>query len=252
MPFLRSLWHPDEVRTNGDTSLLRLIALITMAIDHFGKMCFPYIPEMRLIGRLAFPLFAYGIAAGAVYTKNPTKYVSRIVLMALICQPLYAIGLAHENRAMYAVPFTQHPFGAISAFYLNSWQKPSILLSLALGLCIILCLRNRQWILAIGFYLLCERMSAKLDYGVEGITLMLLFYILCEHPRLALVAWSAYMIHWSRGLGYEIFGFDFGMRIFALPAVILCAIPMKRHFTLPKWLVYGFYPAHLIALMLVS
>lgn len=249
---VRSLWHPDEVRTNGDTSLLRLIALITMAIDHFGKMCFPQIPEMRLIGRLAFPLFAYGIATGAVYTKNPTKYLSRIVLMALICQPLYAIGLAHENKAMYAVSFFQDPIGAVSAFYLNSWQKPSILLSLALGLVVILCIRNRQWVLAIGFYLLCDRMSAKLDYGIEGIRLMLLFYALCEHPKIALIAWAAYMLAWARGMGYTFLGIRFSMRIFTLPAVLLCAIPMKRRFTLPKWLTYGFYPAHLIALMIAA
>ena len=250
--FIRSLWHPDAVRTNSDTSLLRLIALITMAVDHFGKMCFPQIPEMRLIGRLAFPLFAYGIAAGAVYTKDPVKYLTRIVLMALVCQPLYAIGLAHENAAMYAVPFLENPLGAVSAFYLNSWQKPSILLSLSLGLLIILCIRNRQWVLAIGVYILCERMSGKLDYGVEGVRLMLLFYTLCEHPKIALIAWSAYMIHWSRGLGYEFFGIKFGMRIFALPAVILCALPMKRRFPLPKWFTYSFYPAHLILLMIVA
>lgn len=252
MAFARTLWHPDAVLTNDDTSILRLIALITMAIDHFGKMCFPQIPEMRLIGRLAFPLFAYGIAAGAVHTKNPAKYLSRIVLMALCCQPLYALGLAHENRAMYAVSFLESPMRAISAFYLNSWQKPSILLSLALGLLIILCIRNRQWILALGAYILCERMGAKLDYGIEGVRLMLLFYVLCAHPRLAFIAWSAYMISWSRGLGYTLWGMNFGMRIFALPAVILCALPMKRRFSLPKWLVYGFYPAHLIVLMLVS
>ena len=50
--FARSLVHPDAVKTNGDTSLLRLIAMITMVIDHFGKMRFPQIPEMRLIGAL--------------------------------------------------------------------------------------------------------------------------------------------------------------------------------------------------------
>lgn len=250
--FARSLVHPDRVKTNGDTSLLRLIALITMAIDHFGKMCFPQIPEMRLIGRLAFPLFAYGIAAGAVYTKDGTKYLSRLVLMALICQPLYAIGLGHETPGMYAIPFPKNPLGAACAFYLNSWYKPSILLSLSLGLLIILCIRNRKWILAIGVYILCECMSAKLDYGVQGIRLMLLFYALCEHPVLALAAWSAYMIAWSRGFGYSFFGFSFSMRIYALPAVILCALPMKRRFVLPRWLVYGFYPAHLIALMIFS
>ena len=250
--FARSLVHPDAVKTNGDTSLLRLIAMITMVIDHFGKMCFPQIPEMRLIGRLAFPLFAYGIAAGAVYTKNGTKYLSRIVLLALISQPLYAVALAHEVPAMYAVPFAQNPLGCITTFYLSSWAKPNILFQLALGLCVILSLRNRQWTLAAGFYLLCFFLRGKLDYGIEGVHLMLLFYILCAHPKLALIAWSAYLIYWSRGFGYTFWGMRFGMRIFALPAVILCALPMKRRFTLPRWLTYCFYPAHLVVLMLVS
>ncbi|MBR5288563.1 MAG: hypothetical protein IKU34_08260 [Clostridia bacterium] len=250
--FGRSLIHPDAVRTNGDTSLLRLIAMITMVIDHFGKMCFPQIPEMRLIGRLAFPLFAYGIAVGAVYTKNGTKYLSRIVLLALISQPLYAVALAHEVPAMYAVPFSRDPLGCISAFYLGSWAKPNILFQLALGLCIILSLRNKQWALALGFYLLCLKMEYKLDYGIEGIHLMLLFYLLCEHPKIALAVWSAYLICWARGTGYTIFGMRFGMRIFALPSVILCALPMKRRFSLPRALTYSFYPAHLLVLMLVS
>ena len=58
-------------------------------------MLFPGIPEMRLIGRLAFPMFAYGVAVGAVYTRNPIRYLSRIVLLMLISQPLYALGLDH-------------------------------------------------------------------------------------------------------------------------------------------------------------
>lgn len=250
--FLRSLLHPDEVKTNGDSSLLRLIAMITMLIDHFGKMCFPDVPEMRLIGRLAFPLFAYGIAVGAVYTKDQKKYLSRIVLLALISQPLYAIGLVHENRAMYAVPFLENPLGSIAAFYLNSWQKPNILFQLALALMIIQALRSKDWPMALGTYLLCYFLRSKLDYGIEGVHLMLLFYLLCAHPKLALIAWSAFLINWAKGYGYTLWGMHFGMRIFALPSVILCAIPMKRRFTLPRWLNYGFYPAHLLVLMLVA
>ena len=60
------LTHPDAVRTNRDTGLIRLIACVCMAVDHAGKMFFPQYTVMRLIGRLAFPLFAYGIAVGAV------------------------------------------------------------------------------------------------------------------------------------------------------------------------------------------
>ena len=61
-----SVIHPECVRTNQNTGLIRLIACLTMFIDHAGKMLFPQYPVMRLVGRLAFPLFAYGIAVGAV------------------------------------------------------------------------------------------------------------------------------------------------------------------------------------------
>ena len=128
------LFAPAHVRTNQNTTLIKLLACVFMAIDHAGKMLFPGVPELRYIGRLAFPLFAYCIAVGAVYTRNPLRYLSRIAALALISQPLYALALGHENSAMYAVPFAQAPLRAAWTFYIGSWQKPSILLSLLLGL----------------------------------------------------------------------------------------------------------------------
>ena len=249
--FLDSFFRPTAVRTNCNTDLIKLLACLFMLIDHAGKMLFPQIGEMRLIGRLAFPMFAYSIAVGTVYTRDSVKYLSRIALLALISQPLYALGLDHANSAMFSVSFSENPLGAIQTFYMNSWQKPSILLSLFLGLCILTALRKKQWILALFVYMLCHRFSADLDYGIGGIRLMILFYILCEHPILAMAAVCAYMINWSKGLGYTFFGHSFGMRIFALPAVVFCCLPMKRSLRLPRWFVYAFYPAHLIALAIL-
>jgi len=243
---------PREVKTNQNAGLIKLIACLTMLIDHAGKMLFPEIPQMRLIGRLAFPLFAYGIAVGAVYTRDPFRYLKRIVILALISQPLYAIGLDHENSAMYAVSFFDHPIAGSWAFYINSWQKPSILLSLSLGLCILICLRKKQWLMAFAVYVICERFSASLDYGIGGIRLMLLFYALCEHPIAALAAVTAYMLAWSGGTGYTFFGHTFGMRIFALPAAVFACLPLRSRLSLPRWLTYGFYPAHLAALAILT
>lgn len=239
---------PKTVRTNRDTGLIRLLACICMFIDHAGKMLFPQFPVMRLIGRLAFPLFAYGIAVGAVFTRDPLRYLSRVVLLALISQPLYALGLDHANSAMYAVSFSEHPLRAAATFYLNSWQTPSILLSLTLGLLILLCLRHRQWILSLGVYILCECIASRLDYGIGGIRLMMLFYLLCEHPALSLAATVSYMVAWSRGVGYPVFGIEFGMRIYSLPAVLFVHLPLERRIRLPRWFIYGFYPAHLAIL----
>lgn len=248
---LLSLACPQTVRTNRNSGLIKLLACLFMLIDHAGKMLFANVPEMRLIGRLAFPMFAYGIAVGAVYTRDPIKYLTRIVALALVSQPLYALGLDHANKAMYAIPFLENPLGAVSAFYFNSWQKPSIILPLALGLCILLSLRRRQWVLALGVYVLCTRFASSLDYGIEGIRLMILFYALCEHPIAALAAVGAFMIHWSAGLGYTFFGHSFGMRIFALPAALFCCIPVPGRLRLPRAFIYGFYPAHLIALAIL-
>ncbi len=249
--FILSFLCPQTVRTNRNSGLIRLLACTFMLIDHVGKMLFPQIPALRLIGRLAFPMFAYGIAVGAVCTRNPLRYLSRIVLLMLVSQPLYALALDHETAAMYAVPFASDPLGAIRAFYIGSWGKPSILLTLALGLCLLLALRRRQWILALGIYVICCRFSAQLDYGIGGIRLMLLFYLLCEHPLAALAAVTAYMLAWAGGTGYTFFGHSFGMRIFALPAAVFCCLPFQKRFTLPRWLSYGFYPAHLAVLAIL-
>lgn len=249
---LLSLACPQQVRTNRDTGLIRLLACVCMFIDHAGKMLFPQYPVMRQIGRLAFPLFAYGISVGAVYTRDPARYLSRVVLLALISQPLYAVGLAHENSAMYAVSFFEHPLRACWQFYMNSWQTPSVLLSLSLGLLLILCIRHRRWALALGVYVLCQRMQAKLDYGIGGVHLMLLFYLLCEHPAACFAATFSFMTWWSlQGAGYTFFGQTFGLRVFSLPAIALVCLPVRRRTRLPKWFVYGFYPAHLVALILL-
>ena len=243
---LSSMLSPSCVRLNQNTGLIRLIACICMVVDHAGKMFFPHIPEMRMIGRIAFPLFAYGVAAGAVYTQNPLRYLARIAALALVSQPLYAVALAHENRAMYAIPFLQNPLASAWQFYTASWQKPSILLSLALGLAIMLCLRKKQWALALLAYIVCDRFSGSLDYGMNGIHLMLLFYLFCEYPLAALASVSLHMLLWS-----HTGGFTFGLQVYALPACIFACLPLKGKLRLPRWLIYGFYPAHLAVIALL-
>lgn len=245
--------RPAQIKTNQDGALLRLIACICMFIDHAGKMLFPQLTWMRLVGRLAFPLFAYGIAVGAAMTKHPQPYITRVAALALVSQPLYAVALGHTNNAMYAVPFAQHPLRALYTFYIKSWETPSILLPLLLGLLLLLCIRERKYIPALLIYVLCERFSASLDYGVGGIRLMILFYLFLEYPALCFAVTTAYMLVWALdGRGYPIFGVQFGMRLFAVPAVMLASLPIRRKTQLPKWLTYGFYPAHLIILLILE
>ena len=53
---------------------LKIIALIAMTIDHIGLQFLPHVTILRIIGRLAFPIFAYMIAEGCLHTRNRRRY----------------------------------------------------------------------------------------------------------------------------------------------------------------------------------
>ncbi len=67
-------------------NMLKIIAAVTMLIDHIGVILFPQIKVFRIIGRLSFPIFAFMIAEGARYTKNKCKYILTIGVLGVICQ----------------------------------------------------------------------------------------------------------------------------------------------------------------------
>ena len=71
--------------------VLKLIAAVTMLIDHAGLILFPEAQIMRVIGRLAFPIYAYCIAEGFRYTKNRLHYFLRIFVLGFLCQIVYTI-----------------------------------------------------------------------------------------------------------------------------------------------------------------
>ena len=64
-----------KLKTNLDTNLLKLIAIISMAVDHVGTVFFPEYPVFRWIGRLAFPIFCYCMTVGLLYTRDLKKYL---------------------------------------------------------------------------------------------------------------------------------------------------------------------------------
>lgn len=72
-------------------NLLKLIAAVAMVTDHAGLMFFPQYPIFRIIGRLAFPIFAFMIAEGCHYTKSRPHYFLSVFLLGATCQTVYYI-----------------------------------------------------------------------------------------------------------------------------------------------------------------
>lgn len=246
--------HPAYVDSNEDTGLLKLVAMLTMLIDHMGARLFPGTPIMRIIGRMAFPIYAYCLAVGCVRTRDPVKYLSRIIVLALISQPLYAVAMNHTVKAMYNISFAEKPLAAALNFYVMSWTgKPSILASLSLGLVLIEALREKRIACALGVFLLVYLLRRKLDYGERGVILMVLFYAFIEHRWVSLLCVSAFLVVWGHSsTGYELFGFKFGLEMFAILALPLIYSRTHTKIRIPKWLGYGFYPAHLILIYILD
>ena len=244
---------PKDVALNKDTNLLKLIAMITMLIDHTGKMFFAQYHFMRVIGRLAFPIFAYCIAVGCVYSRNRMKYLSRIVLMGLISQPFYAVALAHSTPQMYAIRFADNPLASALNFYLQSWATPNIMWTLALGLLMCWALRDRQIPCFLALELIVWKVQGSVNYGWKGVALIVLFYLFINRLWLSLPVVLGYMIWWGmQGGSYHMFGLSFGLQIFAVLALFFIYIPTWSNLRINKWVFYLFYPAHLIGIMLIE
>ena len=250
---------PERIDLNRDTGLIKLVAMVTMFVDHSGKMLFPQWPLMRIIGRIAFPLYCYCIAVGCVYTRDPLKYLRRIVLLALISQPIYAVAMAHTTKAMYSISFAERPFTAALNFYLNSWYHPGVLVTLTLGVMIIWTIRNRQLILTAALFLLCWKIRGSIDYGMDGIVLIVLFYLFCWKWWASLPIVLGFMILWgSKGSAYSLarwfegVNIRYGIQMYTVFALPFVYIRTRSGLKLPKWLSYGFYPAHLVLILLLD
>ena len=67
---------------SGNT--LKIIACLSMLIDHIGVLLLPEVVVLRYIGRIAFPIFAYMIAEGCKYTRNKLRYFLQIFIFAVV------------------------------------------------------------------------------------------------------------------------------------------------------------------------
>lgn len=65
---------------------LKLLALISMLIDHMGIVFFYDVISFRIIGRISFPIYAFLISDGCKYSKNIYNYAIKLFLLAIISE----------------------------------------------------------------------------------------------------------------------------------------------------------------------
>lgn len=83
--------------------VLKIIAIITMVIDHVGFYFQDFLPYavyslFRNIGRIAMPIFVYLLVQGFFYTKSLKKYFTRVALTSIVTQIIFIVlGLLNLN-----------------------------------------------------------------------------------------------------------------------------------------------------------
>ena len=70
---------------------IKIIAIVTMLIDHIGMFFMPEAIWMRCIGRLSFPLFCYLCAQGFIHSRNVRVYAFRLLMLGIVSQFPYMI-----------------------------------------------------------------------------------------------------------------------------------------------------------------
>lgn len=210
---------------------LKLIACISMLIDHIGYAFFPYTLWLRYIGRLAFPIYCFLLSEGAHYTRNPGRYALRLGIGALLAE----------------IPFDLLFFGTLTL------QHQSVMITLLLGFAMLLCMKKAkhfllQLLLILPFYWLANRLHT--DYSGRGILLIALFYLTRG------VSWG--WIAQTLGLIYLFARPDstgaLPWTVWAVLAMIPIALYSGRKSTASKLVQTGFYlfyPVHIAVLFLV-
>ncbi|MCX6084810.1 MAG: TraX family protein, partial [Caldiserica bacterium] len=104
----------DGQPTLEQSDALKLIAIVSMTVDHVGAILLPQVDWLRIIGRVAFPLFAYQLAAGYLHTRNVARYARRLAVWGLIAQPVYMIAFGVR-------PWTLNIFATLLLGLLAIW-----------------------------------------------------------------------------------------------------------------------------------
>ena len=232
-----------------NNNTLKIIAMILMLLDHLWGTIIPGNQWMTLIGRMAFPIFAFLIVEGFFHTSDLKKYMKRLFIFGLISE----------------IPFNLIYTGSIIfPFHQN------VMFTLLLGLLIINeidKLKNNKEIkkkiipiLKIFLFLLIS-IIGFVDYGVTGVLTIVVFYLF----RGFKLAWIGQLISLillyivffeGQSVIFNIFNYEYFLPLQSIGVLSLIFIWLYngekgKNNKLIKYLFYSFYPVHMLVIYLI-
>ncbi len=210
---------------NTDTALLKLIAVITMSIDHIGAILFPQYLIFRIIGRISFPLFAYSTFIGYFKTKDLKKYLVRIIILAVISEPIYLLVF---DKGYFSL-------NVFFAFFCE--------------LLILKCLDKKNYYYL--FLIVPIMILINVEYAYQLLFFIPIFYY-CRYNEF-IFSLSLITFYFNFFLSNSIYNSSpsciNGFGLLCLPLIL---INTKTNIKINKWFYYLFYPVHLLILYAIK
>lgn len=202
--------------------MIQLVAYISMFLDHFGYVFYPDIIIFSIIGRFAFPLFAWGIVKGYKYTHNITNYFLRLFLLGIVSQiPYYFLFSSLSNLN---ICFT------LMAGLIALWVFDNI--------------KSGYRMVLIGIVLIASQLL-DLSYGIYGVLTILTFHVYNKNDYMPVIYAVLTLV------SVIFFRMD-SIQLIASLAPVLILFINNKDFKMNRIFKYTFYPLHMLILIVLK
>ncbi len=215
--------------------ILKMIAMFTMFLDHLGYAIYEKFSYFNYIGRLAFPLYAFGISEGYLHTHSKKNYLYRLGTFALISQAPFMFFCSMFNHEFSLNIFFTLFTGLVAIIGYERCSNKYV------GLLLVACLSSTA-----EFF--------HMDYGYFGVLLIFIFHIFKEKKLWMNISYIVLVL-----VKYLPFYFKYNFYYVYIILIIFTLIPLifinlyngKKGANI-KYVLYGFYPVHLIILYVLN
>lgn len=216
---------------------LKLLAIVAMLINHTCLLADWMQPPIWIVGCITAPIMMYLLVQGLTYTHSKKRYFSRLLAFAILSQVPFSLAFGTLRLNFLFTLVVAFMFLFFLEKFRSRWQATSFVQNLfGLFMCAV-------FFMLFGF---C-------DWSWLAFVECLIFYWL----KLTKPLYSFSLVSLMYGLfmasrGYMISVYGIGMVLLILVGLMLtyCYHGKQGKYRL-KWFFYGFYPLHLLFLLLV-
>lgn len=209
---------------------LKIIALFTMIIDHYGAIFHDGIEVYRMIGRLAFPIYAFLLVEGYFHTSDLKKYGKRLLLFAFISEIPFDLALSGKLEFMHQNIFFTLFIGLLTMYFIDKREEYKVSKPLVIFVSVLL---------ATGL---------AVDYSFIGIVYILGFYFTRDMPKNERFG-KLILIMFLTNLAF--IGYIQQFSLLALILIYLYNEQLGPKNKLIQSLFYIMYPLHLLVFYLI-